>query len=209
MKILRLIVVFGLVCLSSHQALADAVVADTLVNGQSVWTVLQPSLLGNGSLDDPRIVVHRQGRGIRPFATGVGDEFSFLARDGSGVFSFYNDTTQTFHDLTFTLSPGGPPSDLATLFDCSVTSDNNTLPFSNCNFLNMGSVNSETIVQFIGGPGLAPLGDFSIELFGFDPNTLVRVQASPLGTPEPASMLLVLTGIGALMGRRKFREGWV
>lgn len=208
MKILRWIVFCALISLSAHQALADAVVVDKLVNGQQVSFVLQPSLFGTGPLDDPRVVVHHTNRGT-PVAHGVDEDFTFVAANGSGVFDFFNGTRQTFHELTLTFTPGGPPENLLTLFDCEVTSDFNTLPFSNCSFPRMGDLNSTTIVRFSGGPGLTPLSDFSIELTGFQPGTLVTAEASPLVTPEPGSMMLFLTGIGALLAGRRLRQGSV
>lgn len=206
MKILRVLVVFGLAALSSHQALADAVVVDTLVNGKQVSTVLQPSLFGIAPLDDPGVTVHRIKRGS-PSAWGVDDEFSFLTSQGSGVFDFFNDTSQTFHVLTLTMVPGGPPDNILTLFNCQVLSDFNDLPFSNCRFLEMGNSNSDTVVRFSGGPGLPSFSDFSIDLVGFAPGTEVSVQASPLVTPEPGSLALLLTGMSMLVGGRKLRKG--
>lgn len=206
MNILSAIVVCGLIGLSSHQAFADAVVADTLVNGQPVSTVLQPGLFGTGALDDPQVVIHHTKRGS-PSAKGVTDDFSFLIADGTGVFDFFNGTSQTFHELTLTMTPGGPPENLLTLFNCGVTSDFTSLPFSNCSFPQMGDLNSVTIVRFFGGPGLAPLSDFSIELGGFEPGTMVTADASPLMTPEPGSMALLLTGMVGLVAGRRLRKG--
>jgi len=208
MNILKVMVVCGLVALSSQRALGDAVVVDTLVYGQPVSTVLQPSLFGTGALDDPSVVVHRSMRGS-PTARGIEDDFSFRLPHGSGDFDFFNFSDQTFHELTLTITPGGPAEGLLTLFNCGVTSDFPTLPFSNCSFAQIGSIDSSTVVHFYGGPGLAPRSDFSIELVGFEPCALVSVDASPVVTPEPGSLALVLTGMTMLVGGRKLRKGSV
>jgi len=208
MNFLRALVACALIGLSSHHALADAVVVDTLANGKQVSTVLRPSLFGTGALDDPGVVIHHTRRGS-PSAKGVSDDFSFLITNGSGVFDFFNYSNQPFDDLTLTMTPGGPPGNLLTLFNCGVASDFTMLPFSNCSFPKMGDIHSTTVVTFWGGPGLAPLSDFSIELTGFEPGTQVTADASPLMTPEPGSLALLLTGMSTLLAGRRFRKSSV
>ena len=204
MRVLRALVLCGLVGLSSHRALADAVAVNELVNGTEILRVLDPSQYGHGTPADPQVTVHRLRRGSAPFK---GYRFSFVAPDGSGSFDFFNDNPLTLLDLTLSISPGGPPNNVPALFDCGVGSDFNFLPFSSCSFIQTGDSNSPTVVLFFGGPGLPPFSHFALELAGFEPDTLITGMATPANVPEPAPMALLLTGMGTLLAGVRLRKG--
>jgi hypothetical protein len=157
---------------------------------------------GTTSFDDPQVVVHQLKRGSQPFS---GFSFSFLAPDGSGDFNFFNANPVALLELTLTITPGGQVEDLPAIFACGASSEFDFLPFSNCSFVQIGDAGSATIVSYLGGPGLPAGSHFAIDLTGYQPNTFVTVTAVPASIPEPGTILLLVTGVGTLLARRRLR----
>ena len=205
MKLLGVLVFFAMVVLSSSKLLADAVMVEEMVNGKSVWRVVDPGYHGPPPTDDPRIAVRRLVRGSVPFK---GFKFSFRSASGTGSFDFYNGNGIGLRGLTFTITPGGPAPDVPSLFECGVDSANKKLPYSNCRYSEFGDSISTTRISFFGASGLPPHSHFAIDLTGFLPGTLVSATAIPQ-TPEPGTIVLFLSGMGALMARRRGRHGSV
>jgi len=197
MKILYALVLCALVGFSSHNLFADAVQLEELINGQNVWVTLKP---GQAVDTDPRILVRRLRRGSVPFS---GYSFSFTSGTGDGTFDFFNDNPRPLYELTFTITPGGPADSIGALFACGVGSDYRILPFSDCLFKQEGDIESTTVVSFFGRPGLPAFSHFAIDLQGFPSNTLVSAVATPSAVPEPATTALFLTGMGALLWKRR------
>lgn len=148
------------------------------------------------SLNDPKIIVG--GGGSAPFpdtVTVTGNTFSFDTTGASPPCtvnnisdpdcSFINGNNYTWTTLTFFITPvqGGLSCDGGFFF-------------ANC------SVNDQLgIVTFSGGSGIGPGGFFQMITTGFENPTGFAGQAN--GVPEPASLILVLSGAGALFVRRR------
>jgi len=152
---------------------------------------------------DPRIIIGT-GSGTLPVA------FSFLFGSPSGsspatspcvvngipesdcVFS--NATDSTFTTLSLDVDTTLPPG---STLECGVAIGG---PFTGCNF---GPDADGFIFNFTGGSGVAPGGDFSITVDGWNPDTDFGVGANGMippdpGTPEPGTIVLFLTGASAL-----------
>jgi hypothetical protein len=69
----------------------------------------------------------------------------------------------------------------------------------------MGDDLSSTVVSF-SSPGLAPFSHFAVELTGLAPNAHITATATSAAVPEPGTILLLLTGAGAHLTRRKLRR---
>jgi len=196
MRLIRGIVLAGLVVSSTRFASADPIEIQELIDGKE-----HTILLGNAAapqLEDPQIWVRRLRRGSIPF---FGLTFTFDSTTGTGVFDFFNAAPATLYSLTFVVTPGGPPSDVSSLFACGVDSELSILPFNNCQFKQAGDTNSPTIVTFYGPPGLPGQSHFAININGFQPGTHVQATAAPV--PEPGTVALCAAGIVLLFA------GWL
>lgn len=206
MNIRRALWLCALLPLWSGAALADTVAVDELVDGKDTLTVIDEKKFDAGPTDDPQIVVRRLARGSVHFQ---GLSFSFDAPSGSGIFDFFNANDFGLAKLVFTITPGGPPRTVNSLFDCGVGSELKALPFSDCRFAAMGDDASATVVSFWRS-GLPRFSHFAVELTGFAPNAHILATATRAAVPEPATVVLLLTGLGALLTRQKLRRsaGW-
>jgi len=207
MNIRRALWCCALLPLWSGGVLADTVAVDQLINGKDTLTLIDEKKFAAGATDDPQIVVRRLARGSVHFS---GLSFSFDAPSGSGIFDFFSANDFRLAELVFTITPGGPPRYVNSVFDCGVGSELKTLPFSDCRFAAMGDDLSSTVVSFW-RPGLPPFSHFAVELVGFAPNAHITATAKPAApVPEPATVVLLLSGAGALLTRRKLHRstGW-
>ena len=167
-----------------------------LLVGMPLWADQIP---GN----DPRIIIG-SGSGSLP----VGYTFLFGSPSGSSPASspcvvdgvpeadcvFQNSTTSTFTKLTFDVDTTLPPG---SVLDCGIAIGG---PFNTCS---IGADSDGFLATFTGGPGVLSGGDFSITVDGWNPGTDFGVGANGMtppdpGTPEPGTVGLFLTGIGAL-----------
>jgi hypothetical protein len=152
---------------------------------------------------DPRVIIGG-GKG----SLSVGDTFLFSSATGSSPATspcvvngvpendcvFQNGTSSTFTTLSLDIDETLPPGSEV---DCGVVVGG---PFTACTF---EADADGYFFTFSGGPGVAPGGDFMITLDSWNPNTNVGVGANGMtppdpGTPEPGTVVLLLTGIGAL-----------
>jgi hypothetical protein len=157
-------------------------------------------LASANSIGDPGIIV-KGGTG----STQVGLVFPAfnVPSSGGGTFIFLNISGVVMKTLTFTFMPGGPTG--STQFMCGNAAPNPQFPipfFSSCNFLQTGSgPGSKAVVTFFGGAGIPIRGDFAVQIFGWTPGGSIQGVAN---VPEPATMSLMLLGLGAAGLRRKF-----
>jgi|SRR5579859_3984700 len=153
--------------------------------------------------NDPRIIIG-SGSGSLP----VGFTFLFGSPTGSSPATspcvvngipeadcvFQNSTNTTFTSLTFDVDTTLPPG---SVLDCGIAIGG---PFSTCS---IGADSDGFLATFTGGPGVIPAGDFSVTVDGWNPDTDFGVGANGMnppdpGTPEPGTIILLLTGTGAL-----------
>ncbi len=195
----------ALLPLWSGGALADTVAVDQLIGGKDTLTVIDEQRFDAEPPHDPQIVVRRLRRGSVHFH---GLSFSFDSPSGSGIFDFFSANDFGLAEVVFTITPGGPSRAVNSLFSCGVGSELKALPFSECRFAEMGDDVSSTVVSF-SSPGLPPFSHFAVELTGFAPNAHITATATP-AAPEPGTILLLLTGAGALLTRRRLHQsgGW-
>ncbi|HEX9760749.1 MAG TPA: PEP-CTERM sorting domain-containing protein [Candidatus Acidoferrales bacterium] len=143
---------------------------------------------------DPQIII-RQGSGTIP-VTGL--TFSFTLGTVDGEETIDNQSSQVWTTLTLTIFPGAQADDLpSSFFVCTPL-----VFFTDCTFLQMGSTTTPTIIFFFGGTGV-PVGQhFTIEWIGFPEGAgLVGVA----NVPEPGTLLLMLSGAGAMALRRRWQ----
>ena len=116
---------------------------------------------------------------------------------------FQNSTTTTFTGLTFDVDAAPP---VGSTVGCGIAIGG---PFLACT---IGPDSDGFVATFTEcsaggqcGSGVLPGGDFSIEVEGWNPDTDFGVGANGMtppdsgATPEPGTVMLVLTGISALM----------
>ena len=201
MKVLKFLLLVGAASLLTGVARADTIAYDVVVNGANELIVLNPAAYESEIVVDPQLVVRRLKTGSVWF---TGFTFSFSDDSGTGFFDFYNDNPASLMDLSITVTPGGPASELDSIFACGIETQLDVLPFSNCMINEFGTDQTSSVVTFFGSPGLPPFSHFAFELVGFPAGGTVSVSATPQATPEPGSLALVLTG-GLLLGT----AGWL
>lgn len=192
-----------MVVLTARKSPADVVAVQQYINGASVLDVLKPGPIDFTTIDDPQMIVRRLIRGSVPFS---GLSFSFDALSGSGDFDYYNGNSFALASLTFTILPGDPAGITDSMFACGIQTQLTLLPFSNCRFSQFGGATTPTILSFYGGSGLPTHSHFDVEMNGFQPNSSVSAEATPLLTPEPGMAVLILSGIGSLLTQARPRK---
>jgi hypothetical protein len=191
MKVLRFLFLVTAVGLWAGTARADIVAYDIIVNGVNKFVVLNPEAYESENVTDPQLVVRRLKTGSIWF---TGFTFSFNDDTGTGFFDYYNNNNDYLEQLSVTITPGGPASDLDSVFACGIESELDELPFSNCAINEFGTDQTSSVVTFFGNPGMPPFSHFGFELVGFPAGGTVSVSAVPAATPEPSSLALVVTG---------------
>lgn len=156
-----------------------------------IITVLSCVAAFANSVPDPRIVIKDPVCGSG--CTSVGTHFTFTSpASGSGTLMFTNSTTSSWHNLEF-IESGVPASSISCLAPHTFTS---------CSVTTIG--NRTTILVSGIGAGFSgiPAGhNFSIS-FGNWPAGGVKFNAIA-NVPEPGTLALLVTGLGALVTRRK------
>ncbi|HXJ91669.1 MAG TPA: hypothetical protein VMT20_02165 [Terriglobia bacterium] len=201
MKVFKFLLLASAVGLFAGSARADTIAYDVVVNGANELIVLNPAAYESENVLDPQLVVRRLKTGSVWF---TGFTFSFSDDTGTGFFDFYNDNPASLTDLSITVTPGGPASDLDSIFACGIESQLDVLPFSNCMINEFGTDQTSSVLTFFGEPGLPPFSHFAFELIGFPAGGTVTVSATPQAAAEPGSLTLILTG-GILLSA----AGWL
>jgi hypothetical protein len=158
------------------------------------------------SMNDPRVIIGGGGSPTGPNTfTVIGNTFSFTADTGNSPpctvneqndpdCSFINGNPYTWTSLTFFISPvqGNLSCDGGFFFaGCSVNDQLGIITFTECS----GDVC---------GSGIGPGGFFQMVVQGFQAPTGFTGNANAV--PEPASLVLMVTGVAALLGRRRSRR---
>lgn len=165
-------------------------------------------------LEDPRVVVRPASTpgGGGPPQSQIGDlEFVFTSPSGTSpgdsdciidgvpnpVCDFLNVSGQDWRTLEFSMSPGAQFLNTCLFFDVG---------FTRCEITQIGDATTPSIFTFSGGEGIPNGTAFSVALEGWEPNTTFHVRAN---VPEPATITLLLTGLGALgaWSRSRSRNG--
>src|SRR5215472_5435476 len=157
MKVLKFLFVVGAACLLTGSARADTIAYNVVVNGANQLVVLNPTAYESENVIDPQLVVRRLKTGSVWF---TGFTFSFSDDSGTGFFDFYNDNPDSLMNLSIMITPGGPASDLDSIFACGIESQLGVLPFSNCMIEEFGTDQTSSVVTFFGEPGLPPFSHF-------------------------------------------------
>jgi hypothetical protein len=171
----------------------------------SASTIIDPIVrtkLGGGSITIPPPLPFDFSFGSFPTdPDGLGSNcFVDPDIDPAGILvscAFQNQSGQTIQFLDFDFLLPGPPGSLV-----FTAEDPNDLFASE-------TANSAG-AQFLGG-GIAPAicdvecfgGEFIIELVGFPEGTIIDMTAAANAVPEPATLTLVVTGIGIAFARRR------
>jgi hypothetical protein len=158
---------------------------------------------------DPNPIL-RGGSGSEPVVSTFAGAFASPAAANTGL-TYFNNSGQTFTGITldfttlFTTPPGG-----TLLYTCDNTMD----PFFE--FCKEDPTdNNKTIFYGINAdfPGIPNLADFNIALFNFPLGASVSFIGTANGafsaTPEPASALLFLSGLGIIARFLKRRSNTV
>jgi PEP-CTERM motif-containing protein len=143
------------------------------------------------SAPDPRIIIKDPVCGSN--CTSVGTHFTFTSpASGSGALLFTNASDSSWHNLEF-IESGVPASDIT----CSAPHT-----FMNCNVTTTNGV-TKILLSGIGTgfDGILVNHNFEISFAGW-PTGGVHFTAIA-NVPEPATLALLLTGLGALATRRK------
>lgn len=192
MKVWKFLFLVTAVGLFAGAARANTIAYNVIVNGANRLIILDPAAYESENVTDPQLVVRRLKTGSIWF---TGFTFSFSDNSGTGFFDYYNNNDDYLEQLSVTITPGGPASDLDAVFACGIESQLDELPFSNCLISEFGTDQTSSVVTFFGRPGMPPFSHFGFELTGFPAGGTVTVSAVPATpTPEPASLALVLTG---------------
>ena len=153
------------------------------------------------SINDPRIII-RDPVGCPSNACVVvtGNTFGFqVPSSGFGLLHFLNSSGSTWNTLTLTENgvAAANISCTADIFSCTV--------------LSVGSNGAKIVLTaLVPGQGIPTGNSFEILLSCVNSNCWpggLQVEAAANAVPEPGTMALLLTGLGALFTRRKLRAG--
>jgi hypothetical protein len=192
MKSLRIVALAAFVVLSAAQAQADSIptgdpVIRTGAGTGSVpitspkFSILTPT--GNSPTDGSDCFLIQGGVSTRAPGCFFSND---ITRGGGGV---------TIYELFFSVSK----SDFSGTLSCALsTALGGVSPyFTEC----AAAPDGRPVVAFFGGPGIPFGDDFSMGFRAFNANTTFGGTAV---IPEPGTLVLFVTGIGALLGRRLF-----
>lgn len=140
------------------------------------------------TVTDASIII-QQGMGSTEL---FGPIWSFMSPTGTNINFFVNKSGEKFISVTITIDPPFPPGP----FNCGVGLGTF---FSNCTVT--GGGNSPLVFFFFGGPGISAVNHFEIDVSGWNANTTFNAVANP----EPATLSLLLLGLGGMAVRRRFR----
>jgi len=169
-----------------------------------------------GPINDPKVIVKGAGgggeliKGPCPQCMGVGQNFSFKTpASGTGVLYFTNESGINWNSLTL-IEKGVPAADIS----C------NSPLFSSCTTETLKNGSVEILLTNAGkanwhDKGIPNGANFAIDFSckgGCWPGGLTfngHGSASAHATPEPGTIALMVTGLGALVSRRKvWKNRW-
>lgn len=159
---------------------------------------------------DPRIIIQGGGGSEQVTGNTFAGEFTF---DGEGI-DYQNVSGQTFLSLILTFTPDGNVgafSCAALSFFSSCSVDGDTVTFSGGSGIPSGSgENTESISSFaenLNNCGIEDTSHFEVVIEGLPQGTSTSFDAVANSTvPEPASVILIATGLAGFAGLRKRRS---
>jgi hypothetical protein len=155
--------------------------------------------------NDPRIIISGGHDSLAPFTSIFGLTFTFFANGSGGGFLTF--TNMSGVDWTYLEVNVPAPMPAGTIM-CGGTA------FTTC-FVQPQTEGQFATVDFFGGLGILNGHTFTIDLGssgwtpGFTPMGEFQAQANPVGEPEPepATLVLFLTGFAPVLVRRHLRSG--
>ncbi len=174
----------------------------------ALMMIVASTLAFADGIQDPKVIVKGAGgnvaQGKCPQCIPVGFNFSFtIPESGSGSLFFTNDSGKAWNSLRL-IESGVPAADVSchsSLFaSCTVT----TLKDGSVEILLTNGGNR----RYNKGGGIAEGGNFQIQFACVKgncwPGGIQVTGKGSVGTvPEPATLALMMTGIGAIFSRRK------
>jgi hypothetical protein len=177
--------------------------------GLALFVVVASALVFADGIKDPKVIIKGAGggnvaQGKCPQCVPVGFNFSFtIPESGSGSLFFTNESGKNWNSLTL-IESGVPAADVSchsSLFaSCSVT----TLKNGSVEILLTNGGNG----RLNRGSGIENGGNFQIQFACVKgscwPGGIQVTGHGSTGTvPEPATLALMMTGIGAIVSRRR------
>lgn len=152
-------------------------------------------------ITDPKIVIHNVN-GSAPQGQGVGVNFTFsVPKSGTGTLFFTNDSGKAWTSLAL-IETGEPAANISCTQTVFLSCTTKTLKNGSVEIL-LSGVNSRTENPHTGiGPGQS----FSIRFACVDGSCWpggLQVSGHAGTVPEPGTVALMVTGLGAMFSRRK------
>lgn len=160
----------------------------------------------DGVSGDARVIVGKDGP--HPHSVGHTSFFPGVDPNGGGMDVFVNSTSQDIVELIFTATLKKADTITCTpdayFGKCTIDGDGNSVKVAK------GGMVTITFDDPLNG-GIPPGGDFFVELNdvhgkdkgGWGSDGVAELDAQPVFTPEPATLLLLLSGFGSIWLRRK------